>query len=127
MEPKIISTKSAPQAIGPYSQAIQAGNLLFVSGQIALDPASGEVQKSDFAAQCHLVLNNLKAVLEAGGSSVSQLVKVQVYLKDMNCFQEFNGIYEEHMQGHKPARACVEVSRLPKDVDVEVDGIAICS
>ena len=121
-----IFTKNAPEAIGPYSQAIKAGNFLFLSGQIAIDPDTGELIKNDFTQQCHRVMNNIKAVLEAGGSSLEKLVKVNVSLLDMNNFVQFNEIYAQYVGESKPARACVEVSRLPKDVDIEIEAIAIC-
>jgi 2-iminobutanoate/2-iminopropanoate deaminase len=124
---QIVNTDKAPQPIGPYAQAIKAGNLLFLSGQIAINPKSGEVVKSSFADQCRTVLENLKAVLTAGGSSIEQVVKTTIFLTDMNKFTEFNAIYGEYFGTAKPARATVEVRRLPKDVEVEIEAIALCN
>lgn len=126
MKKDIIFSENAPKPIGPYSQAVRVGNLMFLSGQIALDPHSGELKNSSFSEECEMVLDNLKAVLEAGGSSMTDLVKVNVFLKDLENFVEFNGIYEKYIGDSKPARACVEVSRLPKDVNVEVEAVALC-
>ncbi|MCB9906500.1 MAG: RidA family protein [Planctomycetes bacterium] len=122
-----ISTDQAPGAIGPYSQAIRAGGLLHCSGQIPLDPATMQiVGHGDVKAQTHRVLQNLKAVLEAGGASLQTVVKCQVYLKDMNDFGAVNEVYGEYFQGDcPPARACVQVARLPRNVDVEIDCIAL--
>ena len=121
-----IATKHAPSAIGPYSQAIRAGNLLFCSGQIALDPATGElVAPGDVAAQTRRVLENLGAVLEAGGASWGSVVKVTIYLADLNDFATVNAIYGERFGKEPPARATVEVSRLPRDARVEIDAIAL--
>ncbi|BBM84062.1 RidA family protein [Candidatus Uabimicrobium amorphum] len=126
MEKKIVFSENAPKPIGPYSQAVRVGELMFLSGQIALDPQSGELKNASFAEECTTVLENLKAVLEAGGSSMTNLVKVNVFLKDLGNFVEFNGIYEKYVQESKPARACVEVSRLPKDVNIEIEAVALC-
>lgn len=121
-----IATPHAPGAIGPYSQAIRAGNLLFCSGQIALDPTTGEiVAPGDVAAQTRRVLENLGAVLEAGGASWDSVVKVTIYLADMNDFATVNAIYGERFGKAPPARATVEVSRLPRDSRVEIDAIAL--
>lgn len=124
MDRKIISTKDAPLPVGPYSQAIQSGNFLFVSGQIPINPATSKVEKDSFSAQCHLVLKNLKAVVEAGGSSLAQVVKVNIYLLDLGKFAEFNTIYAQYFGESKPARACVQVARLPLDVEVEIEAVA---
>jgi len=121
-----IATQHAPGAIGPYSQAIRAGNLLFCSGQVALDPATGElVAPGDVAAQTRRVLDNLGAVLEAGGARWDSVVKVTIYLVDMNDFATVNTIYGERFGKAPPARATVEVSRLPRDARVEIDAIAL--
>jgi 2-iminobutanoate/2-iminopropanoate deaminase len=121
-----IATQHAPGAIGPYSQAIRAGNLLFCSGQVALDPATGElVGPGDVAAQTRRVLDNLGAVLEAGGARWDSVVKVTIYLADMNDFATVNTIYGERFGKAPPARATVEVSRLPRDARVEIDAIAL--
>jgi 2-iminobutanoate/2-iminopropanoate deaminase len=124
----IIATNEAPKAIGPYSQAVRTGNLLFTSGQIALDPETQAVVEGGIEEQAHRVFANLKAVLEAGGSSFAQVVKATVYLKDFNDFAAMNAIYGEHLGAggsQPPARTTVEVSRLPKDVLLEIDLIAI--
>ena len=120
-----IETPNAPQAIGPYSQAIQAGDLLFVSGQIALDPTTAEVVDGDIEAQTDQVLKNISAIIEAAGMSLQDVVKCTCFLKDMNDFAKFNAVYEKYFGEILPARETVEVARLPKDVQVEVS--AICS
>lgn len=121
----VISTDSAPRAIGPYSQAVRAGNLLFCSGQIALDPASGTiVGGDDVAAQTRQVLANLQAVIEAAGGTMGSIVKTTIFLADMNDFATVNAVYGERFVSAPPARATVEVSRLPKDVKVEIEAIA---
>lgn len=120
----IIHTPDAPQAIGPYSQAIVSQGLVFVSGQIPLDPASGTLRMGTIQEQTERVLQNLKAVLEAAGSSLDLVVKTTVYLKDMGEFPAMNQVYAEFFGGGLPARATVEVSRLPRDVSVEIDCIA---
>ncbi len=124
MPKKVISTDKAPQAIGPYSQAIQVDKQLFVSGQIALDPASGEVQLGDVESQTHLVMQNLKAILTASGGSFDSIVKCTIYLKDLGNFAAVNEIYGSYFHEEPPARATVEVSELPKGVDVEIDAVA---
>jgi 2-iminobutanoate/2-iminopropanoate deaminase len=128
MSRTIIQTPNAPAPVGPYNQAIAAsGPMLFVSGQIALDPATGTlVGDGDVVAQTEQVMANLQAVLKAGGSSFAQVVKTQVFLKDMNDFATVNGVYAKYFdEATAPARACVEVARLPKDVLVEIDCIAL--
>ena len=120
-----ITTDQAPGAIGPYSQAIRAGNLLFVSGQIPIDPATGIVATGDAAGQAELVLRNLQAVLEAAGTDLAHVVKTTVYLRDLADFPEVNDIYASFFQPPFPARATVQVSRLPRDVGVEIDAIAV--
>lgn len=122
---EIIATSKAPAAIGPYSQAVKAGQTLFVSGQIPLDAASGELVGGDVTAQTVRVLENLKAVLEAAGYDLSDVVKCTCYLSDMNNFVAMNEVYANYFTEQPPARAAVEVSRLPKDVLVEIDAIAI--
>jgi 2-iminobutanoate/2-iminopropanoate deaminase len=119
-----VSTDAAPAAIGPYSQAVMAGGFVFCSGQIALDPASGAVTGADAAAQTVRVMANLEAVLKAAGCGLADIVKTTIYLKEMNDFAAVNEAYARALGGHRPARATVEVSRLPKDVLVEVDCIA---
>jgi 2-iminobutanoate/2-iminopropanoate deaminase len=124
MKRSIVETKKAPPPVGPYSQAIQAGNMVFVSGQIALHPETNEIPE-DFTSQCHQVLKNLQAILEASGSSLEHTVKVMIYMTDIDRFNELNEIYEGYLGSAKPARACVEVSRLPKGVLVEMDAVAL--
>ena len=120
-----IATNDAPKAIGPYSQAVRAGNLLFLSGQIPLDPAAGELVQGDFAAQTRRVFENLKAVLAAAGAAFANVTRATVYLTDLGNFQTLNGIYAEYFGDHKPARSTVGVASLPKGATVEVDLIAV--
>ncbi len=119
-----VSTDKAPQAIGPYSQAIVANGFIFVSGQIAIDPASGEIVEGGVAEQTACVLANLQAILEKAGASLSRVVKTTVYLRSMQDFAEMNRVYADCFGAARPARATVEVSRLPKDVSVEIEAIA---
>ena len=121
----LISTPSAPKAVGPYSQAIVAGGLVFCSGQLGLDPATGTFAATDTAGQARQVLQNLAAVLEAAGSGLRQVVKTTVFLADMNDFTVMNAEYEKAFGEHKPARSTVEVKRLPKDARVEIECIAV--
>ncbi|MBO6210460.1 MAG: RidA family protein [Schwartzia sp.] len=121
---KVISTANAPQAIGPYSQAIEAGGFVFVSGQIPLIPATGELVEGSVEVQTARVLENLKAILEAAGSSLENVVKTTVYITNMDDFAKVNGIYGQYFQENPPARVCVEVSKLPKGALVEIDVIA---
>ena len=121
----IISTPHAPAAIGPYSQAIRAGNMTFISGQVAIDPATGQVVEGDVAAQTRRVLTSLFAIIEAAGHAPTDVVKTTIFLKSMGDFQVVNGLYAEAFGDHRPARATVEVSRLPKDVLVEIDAICV--
>ena len=125
MTRKIIYTENAPAPVGPYSQAIQANDFLYISGQIPVDPKTGKVNKETFEIECRLILDNLKAVVEAGGSSLDKVVKVNIYLKDMSKFAELNKIYAEYFNDSKPARACVQVGMLPLDVDVEIEAVAL--
>ncbi|MGD8472152.1 MAG: RidA family protein [Desulfobacteraceae bacterium] len=120
-----IATPNAPQAIGPYSQAIRHGELLFVSGQIALDPQTGNLIEGDIEAQTEQVLKNIAAIIDAAGMSLKDVVKCTCFLKDMNDFVNFNAVYEKYFGQSLPARETVEVARLPKDVMVEVS--AICA
>ena len=119
-----LKTADAPAAIGPYSQAVVAGEWVFCSGQIPIDPATGALETGDVATQTRLVLSNLQAVLTAAGSSLASVVKCTVYLRDMDDFAAMNQVYAEAFDSTKPARATVQVSRLPKDVAVEIDAIA---
>lgn len=121
---KVISTSDAPKAIGPYSQAIEAGGFIFVSGQIPLIPATGEIVEGSVEVQTARVLENLKAILDAAGSSLENVVKTTVYITNMDDFAKVNGIYGQYFQENPPARVCVEVSKLPKGVLVEIDVIA---
>jgi 2-iminobutanoate/2-iminopropanoate deaminase len=118
-----IATPNAPQAIGPYSQAIRSGNFLFVSGQIAIDPQTADIIEGDIEAQTEQVLKNITAIIDAAGMSLQEVVKCTCFLKDMNDFVKFNGVYENYFGEILPARETVEVSRLPKDVLVEVSAI----
>ena len=118
-----IQTDKSPAAIGPYSQAVVAGGMLYASGQIPLDPATGELVPGDTAAQTKQVLENLKAVVEAADGSMANVVKVTIYLTDMKQFASVNEVYGTYFSSPYPARACVQVSELPKSVDVEMDAI----
>lgn len=120
-----IQTDRAPQAIGPYSQAIKANGFIFASGQIPLDPTTMQIVEGGIGEQTERVLNNLKAVLEAAGSSLDRVVKTTVYLADMNEFTAMNEIYARYFGATKPARATVQVARLPRDVRVEIDVVAL--
>lgn len=122
---EIISTENAPGAIGPYSQAVKTGNMVFCSGQIPIDVATGEFVSNDVAEQTHQVLKNLSAVLEAAGGGLNSVVKTTVFLADMNDFVAVNEVYAEYFGDNKPARATVQVARLPRDSRVEIDCIAI--
>ena len=122
---EIISTTNAPSAIGPYSQAVKAGNLLFISGQIPLDPATGEVVEGDITVQTRRVLDNVKAILTEAGADFSNVVKTTVFLKDMNDFVPMNRVYAQYYPENCPARSAVQVGRLPKDVSVEIETIAV--
>lgn len=124
MSMSIVSTSTAPAAVGPYSQAIKLGDLLFCSGSIPLDPATGEVVPGGIEAQTEQALKNMTAVLKEGGSELGKVVKTTVFLKSMNDFGVVNGIYARVFGTHKPARSCVEVARLPKDVLFEIECIA---
>jgi 2-iminobutanoate/2-iminopropanoate deaminase len=120
-----VATSEAPKAIGPYSQAVKANGFVYTSGQIALDPASGNLVDTSFDDQVHRVFKNLKAVLQAAGSDFSRVLKATVYLTDMNNFPALNGIYAEYFGEHKPARTTVGVSQLPKGGAVEIDLVAL--
>jgi 2-iminobutanoate/2-iminopropanoate deaminase len=119
-----ISTTDAPQAIGPYSQAIRAGNLLFASGQIPIDPATGAVVAGDIAAQTRRVFENIAGVLKAAGASFDHVVKTTVFLADMNDFAAVNAVYGEYFAQPAPARSTVQVARLPRDARVEIEIVA---
>ena len=121
----VISTAHGPKAIGPYSQAIRANGFIFISGQIAFDPATGLLVEGDIAAQTDRVLQNLKAIIEAAGSSLDKTVKTTVFLKDMGEFAAMNEVYAGYFHSSPPARATVEVARLPRDARVEIELIAL--
>jgi len=120
---KVIATDKAPAAIGPYSQAIEIGNLVFTSGQIPVDPATGEIQEG-VEAQAEQAFTNVKELLAAAGTSIENVIKTTVFIKDMNDFGKINEIYAKYFAGSYPARSCVEVARLPKDVLIEIEAIA---
>jgi len=122
---EIISTEKGPKAIGPYSQAVRANGFIFVSGQIPLDPATGQLVEGDIASQTTRVIENMKAIVEAAGSSLNHVVKISVFLKDMNDFAAMNEVYARHFTTNPPARATIEASRLPRHVRVEMDLIAL--
>jgi 2-iminobutanoate/2-iminopropanoate deaminase len=121
----VVSTDKAPKAIGPYSQAIKANGFVFISGQIPIDPATGNLIEGDIAKQTEQVLKNLAAILQAAGSSVEKVVKTTVFLKNMGDFAAMNETYAKVFKGAPPARSTVEAARLPKDVQVEIDVIAL--
>ena len=122
---EIISTDRGPKAIGPYSQAVRANGFIFTAGQIALDPATAQIIEGDVARQSARVLDNLQAIVEAAGSSLDKVVKTTVYLKDMNDFAAMNEVYARYFSANPPARSTVEAARLPRDVRVEIDLIAL--
>ena len=123
---EIISTENAPGAIGPYSQAVKTGNMVFVSGQIPIDPATGQFVSEDVAEQTQQVFKNLQAVLEAAGSGLDKVVKTTVFLADMNDFAAMNEVYGKFFTSDHPARATVQAARLPRDARVEIEAIAYC-
>ena len=126
MKKEIIISKKTPAAIGPYSSALKIGNLVFTSGQLPIDPVVGEIVEGEIEVQVKRVLENLKAVLESYSIGLENVVKTTIFLKDMNNFSRINKIYGEYFTGQFPARSCVEVSRLPKDADIEIEAIAFC-
>ncbi len=121
---KIFATTNAPGAIGPYSQAVQAGNVVFVSGQLPIDPATGNFAGDDIKSQTRQSLTNIKNILASEGIEMSQILRTGVFLKDMNMFGDMNAVYGEFFEGDYPARAAVEVARLPKDALVEIEAVA---
>jgi len=125
MSVRIVHTEKAPAAIGPYSQAIIAGNFVFTAGQIALDPATGQIVEGDVTAQAERVMTNLTAVLESAGSSWSEVVKTTVYLQDMTDFPRVNEVYGRMIGDARPARSTVQVAGLPRGVLVEIDAVAV--
>ncbi|HDK27093.1 MAG TPA: RidA family protein [Candidatus Atribacteria bacterium] len=126
MHKEIIISKKVPAAIGSYSPALKIGNLVFVSGQLPIDPATGEIVKEEVEAQARRSLENLKEVLESYSVDLENVVKTTIFLKDMNNFSRINKVYGEYFTSQFPARSCVEVSRLPKDADIEIEAIAFC-
>lgn len=125
VEKRIIYTEKAPKPIGPYSQAIIAGDFIFTSGQIPIDPKTNQLVQGDIKEQTRQVLENLKAILEEAGVTFDDVVKVTVYMKDLNEFSAMNEVYSEYFKNSPPARTTVEVSRLPRDVKIEIDLIAV--
>lgn len=125
MAQKIINTSKAPAAIGPYSQAVQAGNLLFISGQVAIDPATNNVIEGDVAAEARQVMKNLEAILKEAGAGFNNVVKTTIFLSDMSLFTTVNEVYGSHFSGNLPARETVAVKGLPKNVNVEISMIAL--
>jgi 2-iminobutanoate/2-iminopropanoate deaminase len=125
MEKKIINTPNAPAPIGPYSQAVQAGNLLFISGQIPIDPVSGKVEATDITAEAHQVMHNLKAILSAANLDFGHVVKTTILLSDMSLFGEVNEIYGKYFNGDFPARETYAVKALPKNVNLEISMVAL--
>lgn len=125
MSKEIINTVKAPAAIGPYSQAIKVGNFVFTSGQIPLNPATGELITSDIRSEARQCLENVKAILEEAGTNLNNVIKATVFIKDMNQFSQINEVYGEYFAQDKPARSCVEVARLPKDVNIEIEVVAL--
>ena len=122
---EVISTQHGPKAIGPYSQAVRANGFIFIFGQVAFDPATSQLVEGDIAAQTDRVLRNLKGIVEAAGSMLDKAVKTTVFLKDMNDFAKMNEVYARYFPANAPARSTVEVARLPRDVRVEIDLIAV--
>ena len=125
MEKAIINTTNAPAPIGPYNQAVAAGNLLFISGQICLDPETGVLKNKDIQEEAHQVMHNLRAILQAAGMQFSNVVKTTIFLTDMNSFSVVNEIYGKYFESNYPARETVQVSALPKFVNVEISMIAV--
>lgn len=124
MEKKVITTKNAPEPIGPYNQAIMVDNTLYISGQVCIDPSSGNLKNKDVQEETHQVMQNLKAILHEAGMSFSNVVKTTIFITDMNRFSEINEIYGKYFDGDFPARETVQVSALPKFVNVEISMIA---
>jgi 2-iminobutanoate/2-iminopropanoate deaminase len=122
---RAVSSAAAPRAIGPYSQAVQAGPMLFLSGQIPLDPETGQMVDGDIAVQTHRVFKNLQAILEAAGATFDHVVRTTVYVADMNDFAAINEVYGTYFSDPAPARATIQAARLPKDARVEIDLIAV--
>jgi len=126
MKKVVIINKKAPAAIGPYSPAVKVGNLIFTSGQLSIDPKTGKMIEGDIEAKTRRALENLKAVLEPYSIGLENVVKTTIFLKDMDNFSRVNKIYAEYFKEKFPARSCVEVSRLPKDAEIEIEALAFC-
>ncbi|MBU4561949.1 RidA family protein [bacterium] len=126
MEKEVIISKNSSAAIGPYSPALKVGNLIFASGQLPIDPETGEMIEGDIESRTRMVLENLKAVLEPYSIGLDNVVKTTIFLKNMNNFARVNKVYGEYFKEKFPARSCVEVSRLPKDAEIEIEAIAFC-
>ena len=124
MKKEVIFTDKAPKAIGPYSQAVKTGDFLFISGQIPVDPSTGDLIVGDIQQETLQVLENLKAILEEAGGSLDQVVKTTIFIKNMNQFASINEVYAKFFPNNPPARSCVEVARLPKDVNIEIEAVA---
>ncbi|MEW6508492.1 MAG: RidA family protein [Bacteroidota bacterium] len=122
---RIVKTYDAPEAIGPYSQAIESNGFLFLSGQIAIDPSTNQITGNEIEQQTRQIFKNVKAVLKAAGSKISNVVKCTVFMIDLGDFSKMNKIYEEEFEGHRPARSTVQVARLPKDALIEIECIAV--
>ncbi len=125
MNKEIIYSKNAPAAIGPYAQGVKVGNLLFISGQLPINPKTGELLTGDIQAQTKQVIENLKAIIEEAGATLEDVVKTTVFLKDMNEFSLVNEVYGEYFKENPPARVCVEIARLPKDAQVEIEAVVL--
>lgn len=120
-----LTTENAPAAVGPYSQGVQAENIIYTSGQLPIDPVTGEICNGDIQKETRLCLNSIKAILETGHATLNNIVKVTIFVTDMNNFSLINEVYAEYFTDHKPARSLVEVSKLPKGGDIEIEAIAI--
>ncbi len=125
MTKEVINSKDAPKAIGPYSAGVRTGNLIFSAGQLGIDPLTGEFVSDEVVEQTRQALKNLKAILEAGGSALDNVVKTTVFLRDMNDFAAMNAVYAEFFTENFPARSAVQVARLPKDAAVEIEAVAV--
>lgn len=125
MRKKVIQTDKAPKAIGPYSQAIQAGNLLFLSGQIPIDPKTGELTEGDIRQQTQQVLENIKGLLESQGLGMEDVTKVTIFLKDIGSFNQVNEVYATYFSSSPPARSTIEVAKLPRNAEIEIEAIAL--
>ncbi|NLW23661.1 MAG: RidA family protein [Clostridia bacterium] len=125
MNKEIVYSKKAPAAIGPYTQGVKAGDLLFISGQLPIDPGTGELLTGDIQTQTKQVMENLKAIIEEAGATLEDVVKTTIFLKDMNQFSLVNEAYGEYFKDNPPARACIEIARLPKDAQIEIEAVVL--